>query len=666
MTEEASASTNHMDIDVDKLQLDNESSPPELANDKDTNNHTEESMAAAAAAVSGEKSKTTNDHVVSDSGDAEQMEDGDDGGSKEDGEQVDASKKVSNEDAESDAAPVEEEKDEEKGACEAAASLEEEDEEKKETKALKKVKKKSKKDESNEDSDENADDMIEVTRRRRRQEVDSSDTDSDVERPDGDEETDKKSEPELSSDFEDELLSKPLPKPKWHAIPQLRARELGTPRNRFDFCTGALGSVHLVSRFDKYCELKHHDGCVNTLHFNQSGSLLASGSDDLEVVLWDWAKKKPVLVYESGHRSNVFQAKFMPFSGDTTLVSCARDGQVRVAELSSTGVCKGTRKIVQHKQAAHKLGLEPDSPVEFLSCGEDAAVFGIDLRDTLRPNKLVTVKESDKKVALYTIFVNPVNTNEFAVGGRDHYVRVYDKRRISDDETNGIVKKFCPHHLVDSDIRANVTCCVYSHDGSELLASYNDEDIYIFDSSHSDGADAIHRYKGHRNNATVKGVNFYGPRSEFIVSGSDCGHIFLWEKESERIVQYMKGDVGGVINCLESHPSSAVLATSGLDHDVKVWMPTAKETSKLEGLKRTMFSNRREREEERRSEPDFIDNHMLMFLMHHLRRRALRQAREAGEIDAEDISPSDSEASDDDDDDDDGDLPREHVQCAPS
>ena len=42
------------------------------------------------------------------------------------------------------------------------------------------------------------------------------------------------------------------------------------------------------------------------------------------------------------------------------------------------------------------------------------------------------------------------------------------------------------------------------------------------------------------------------------------------------------------------------------------------------------------------------------------------QAREAGEIDAEDISPSDSENSDDDDDDDDGDLPREHVQCAPS
>lgn len=40
----------------------------------------------------------------------------------------------------------------------------------------------------------------------------------------------------------------------------------------------------------------------------------------------------------------------------------------------------------------------------------------------------------------------------------------------------------------------------------ELLASYNDEDIYLFDSNHSDGADYRRRYKGHRNNAT--GIKF--------------------------------------------------------------------------------------------------------------------------------------------------------------
>lgn len=49
------------------------------------------------------------------------------------------------------------------------------------------------------------------------------------------------------------------------------------------------------------------------------------------------------------------QAKFMPFSGDCHVVSCARDGQVRLAELSLTGRCKNTKRLAQHRGAAHKV-----------------------------------------------------------------------------------------------------------------------------------------------------------------------------------------------------------------------------------------------------------------------------------------------------------------------
>jgi len=44
----------------------------------------------------------------------------------------------------------------------------------------------------------------------------------------------------------------------------------------------------------------------------------------------------------------------------------------------------------------------------------------------------------------------------------------------------------------------------------------------------------------------VKGVNFFGPRSEYVVSGSDCGHVFLWDKETEEIVNFFGGDEGVV------------------------------------------------------------------------------------------------------------------------
>lgn len=82
-----------------------------------------------------------------------------------------------------------------------------------------------------------------------------------------------------------------------------------------------------------------------------------------------------------------------------------------------------------------------------------------------------------------------------------------------------------------------------------------------------------------RNNKTIKGVSFFGPRSEYIVSGSDCGNCFFWEKETEAIVQWMRADERGSVNCVEPHPAFPILATSGIDHDVKIWVPSNENVS---------------------------------------------------------------------------------------
>ncbi|KAF5773286.1 putative transcription factor WD40-like family [Helianthus annuus] len=47
-------------------------------------------------------------------------------------------------------------------------------------------------------------------------------------------------------------------------------------------------------------------------------------------------------------------------------------------------------------------------------------------------------------------------------------------------------------------------------------------------------------YSGHRNNFTVKGVSFFGPDSEYVMSGSDCGHIFVWKKKDGRVIRIME------------------------------------------------------------------------------------------------------------------------------
>ncbi|KAL8625325.1 hypothetical protein ACOMHN_044468 [Nucella lapillus] len=443
----------------------------------------------------------------------------------------------------------------------------------------------------------------------------------------------------------------PPSKHKWRAVRDLRRREIGAS-NRFMLPTvfrqSVQGSLQMVERLCLEHKMEHHRGCVNALHFNQQGTMLASGSDDLKVILWDWQRCKPIVEYESGHRSNVFQAKFMPLSQDCKVVSCARDGQVRLAVLSSTGVCKDTKKLAQHRGAAHKLALEMESRHVFLSCGEDAQTFQIDLRQD-RAQRLVTTKENDSKVPLYSIHSNPSNPFEFCTGGRDPYVRVYDKRKINENVNGGVVKKLCSLHLERGYVKANVTCACYNFNGTEILGSYNDEDIYLFGNTPSDGTASVHRYYGHRNNATVKGVNFFGPRSEFVVSGSDCGHIFLWDKETEGVVQFLVGDDKGVVNVLEPHPFSPILATSGLDNDVKIWMPKAPENTSLgDILTQQKRKNKVSRERERPYEPEMIDGQMLWLLMHHFRRSARDRLRqEGGQLSTSSEEDTTSSSSDD-------------------
>lgn len=402
-----------------------------------------------------------------------------------------------------------------------------------------------------------------------------------------------------------EVLLKPKPRHKWFIINEVVNRQKGVGcryQGSELFQQRCYGSLHAVQRLELMYKLEEHKGCVNNLNFNQSGTLLSSASDDRQVALWDWACGKCLLTYDSGHTSNVFQAKFLPLSGDCHIVSCARDGQVRLAVLSSTGECKGTRQLAQHRRPTHKLATHPETPHVFLSAGEDALVLSHDVRLN-KPNKLLFVREEEKgrKVGLYSIHSNPVNSNEFCVTGEDHYIRLYDRRKTSDSP----LKKFCPQHLVKSDVFLHVTCAVFNYNGTEILGSFNDDDIYLFDTRQPDGADYVHRYSGHRNSVTVKGVNFFGLRSEYIVSGSDCGNIYFWDKNSEAIVQWMRGDEDGVVNCLEPHPQVPVLATSGLDSDIKIWVPSCEVEPTLNGLKKVVITNQRRRDEchGRRSDP---------------------------------------------------------------
>ncbi|KAF2837813.1 WD40 repeat-like protein [Patellaria atrata CBS 101060] len=82
-------------------------------------------------------------------------------------------------------------------------------------------------------------------------------------------------------------------------------------------------------------------------------------------------------------------------------------------------------------------------------------------------------------------------------------------------------------------------------------------------------------YRGHCNAKTVKDVNFFGLQDEYVVSGSDSGHLFIWDKKTSQIVNILEGD-GEVVNVVQGHPYEPLIAVSGIDHTIKIFSPDAR------------------------------------------------------------------------------------------
>jgi nuclear receptor interaction protein len=75
---------------------------------------------------------------------------------------------------------------------------------------------------------------------------------------------------------------------------------------------------------------------TNSASWSTSGRLLASGSDDHRINIHSYHPESSTSQFslttsiQTGHRSNIFSVKFMPYSNDRTIVSATDD--VRIFE----------------------------------------------------------------------------------------------------------------------------------------------------------------------------------------------------------------------------------------------------------------------------------------------------------------------------------------------
>uniref|UniRef100_A0A8C2QBR0 Ddb1 and cul4 associated factor 6 n=1 Tax=Cyprinus carpio TaxID=7962 RepID=A0A8C2QBR0_CYPCA len=249
-----------------------------------------------------------------------------------------------------------------------------------------------------------------------------------------------------------------------------------------------LDKREFVQRLKLEAVLNVHDGCVNTISWNETGEYILSGSDDTNLVITNPYNRKVKTTIRSGHRANVFSAKFMPHTNDQQIVSCSGDGIIFYTHTEKSQEINRQCQFTCHYGTAYEIMTVPNDPYTFLSCGEDGTVRWFDLR-----MKTSCTKEDCKddilincRRAATSISICPLVPYYLAVGCSDSSVRIYDRRMLGTRATGnytgrgttGMCVRFAPAHLSTKSCRVTSLC--YSEDGQEVLVSYSSDYIYLF------------------------------------------------------------------------------------------------------------------------------------------------------------------------------------------
>jgi tetratricopeptide (TPR) repeat protein len=190
---------------------------------------------------------------------------------------------------------------------------------------------------------------------------------------------------------------------------------------------------------------------------------------------------------------------------------------------------------------------------------------------------------------------------------------------MTDHSQSRVVQYYCPSGLSPTD-HVSVSGLDLSRDRQELLVSFESDQIYTFPvspkssqalsvagqvekllndpvstaergidslSSSSTSSSTTDRgrtgrrplrelaaYGAHLNRYTfLKNAKYAGPRDEYICTGSDSGHAWVYEKSTGAVVGFWKAD-NSTCNGVIPHPSLPVFITYGIDSTAKLWRST--------------------------------------------------------------------------------------------
>ncbi|OUL31549.1 hypothetical protein BV372_20125 [Nostoc sp. T09] len=299
-------------------------------------------------------------------------------------------------------------------------------------------------------------------------------------------------------------------------------------------------TIRLWNAHDGTClaVLQGHTGGVTSVRFSPNGQILASSSEDSSIRLWS-VDRGTILKTLQGHTRWVRAVAFNP--DGQTLASGSDDRTVRLWEVK-TGTCRQT--LPGHTGWVTSLSFSPNGQT-LASSSEDASVRLWSVQDGTC-FKLLQGHSS----CVWDVAFNP-NGQTLASGSADLSARLWDVQdgtclKTFQGQTSGI------------------TSVSFSPDGSMLASGSYDALVRLWDVQQETCSKDL---PGHTN--WIWAVEFC-PNGQMVASGSNDQTVRLWDVREGACLRTLQGHTGWVLSVAFS-PDGQMVASGSNDQTVRLW-----------------------------------------------------------------------------------------------
>ena len=279
-----------------------------------------------------------------------------------------------------------------------------------------------------------------------------------------------------------------------------------------------------------------HSKPVRAISLSPDGTLIASGSGDETIRLWNMGTGQPQGEIRTG--AQVLDVAFGP-SGQT-LASAGFDNVIRIWTIAGAPL----RELRGHAGPVNAIAFSPDGK-RLVSVSNDKTVRIWEVASGRMLTQVSNFKQDVKSLAL-----SP-DGRLMATGGITQTIRIMDAT------TGQLVREMPGHFFSTSAVR-------FSPDGKQLATGGEDSDARLWDVA---TGKELFVMRGHKGGIDALAFSEDGRR---LATGSWDSTARLWDTASGSLLQEFKGG-SGIMNSLALSRDSQRLITGSGDAKIRIW-----------------------------------------------------------------------------------------------